>query len=373
MRAMETDDIPHTDHRKISGEWWRFLSEKKAGRLVSLGVHPLSWAYGCCLLARRKLYSSKVLPVRRLPCKVISVGNLTLGGTGKTPTVISIARTLAEKGVKTAVISRGYRGKYTSKTAIVSDGESVFMKPEEAGDEPYMMARALESVPVIVGRDRYMAGLLAWEKFNVQAVLLDDGYQQLGLAKDLNILLVNRRCSENELRLFPLGGLRESLSQTGRADVILYTMCREGEEYPPPPVSLEETPTFMSGYKATGLRMIKDRGLLPLEAAVGKRVLAFCGIARPGSFLDTLKEAGLKVVDFVSYPDHHYFASRERAELTEKARAAGAEMIVTTEKDAVKIEGFASGEPPFLALMVEMALLGHKEEWEWFLMGGIEG
>lgn len=372
MKAMEADIVPLTDKRGIGGEWWRFFSERKTGRLLSLGVQPLSWAYGGCGLARRKLYASRVLPARRLPCKVISVGNLTVGGAGKTPAVISIAETLARRGVRTAVISRGYRGKYTARSAIVSDGQNVLMGPDEAGDEPYMMARALSSVPVIVGKDRFNAGLLAWEEFGVQAVILDDAYQQLGLVKDLNILLINWRHSPAELHLLPLGGLREPLSQISRADIVLYTMCHGHMGRMPLLPFLENIPTFMSRHLPAGLRRIDDQRLLPVADAAGKKTLAFCGIARPRSFLDTLHEAGVQVLDLVAYPDHYRFTSEDLAELSIRARGLGAEMIITTEKDAVKIDGYASGEPPFLALRIEFTVLEHREEWEWYLIGCIE-
>ncbi len=369
---METEIIPHSGEPDLSREWWRFFTEKKAGRLLGMGVRPLAWANGGCGSVRRKLYSAGVMHTKKLPCAVISVGNLTMGGTGKTPAVISIVRTLTRKGLRAAVVSRGYRGKYAAETAIVSDGENLLMSPEEAGDEPYMIARALDSAPVIVGKDRYSAGLLAWEKFGAQAVVLDDGYQQLGLVKDLNILLVNWQSSKGELRLFPLGALRESLTQVSRADIILYTMYDEKQKHPPPIALAEGAPAFRSKHKPVGLRSIVDDRSLSLESAKGKKALAFCGIARPGYFLNTLQEVGVKVVDFVAYPDHHHFTGRDLAALAERTKSACAEMAITTEKDAVKIEGRLTGDPPFLALSVDLSLLEHQKEWEWFLTGAVK-
>jgi tetraacyldisaccharide 4'-kinase len=215
--------------------------------------------------------------------------------------------------------------------------------------------------------------MLAWERFSVQAVILDDGYQQLGLVKDLNILLINWRSSSQELRLLPLGGLREPLSQARRADVVLYTMCPEGGGGRPPLAPPGDVPAFRSRHVVTGLMRLADQSPLPLKEAEGKSALAFCGIARPGSFLDTLREAGVSPVDFVTYPDHHHFTSGDLAELAERAARAGAEMIITTEKDAVKIETHAGGTPPFYALTVELTLLDNADEWEWYLTGGIEG
>lgn len=370
---MEKEDIPHSDKRKIGGDWWRFFTEKKTGRLLSLGVYPLAMAYSGGVTVRRKLYSSKLRPTRKLPCRVLSVGNLTMGGSGKTPAVISIAGTLAGNGVKTAVISRGYKGEYTSRAAIVSDGESIFMGPREAGDEPCMIAETLPSVPVIVGRDRYSAGMLAWEEFGVRAVVLDDGYQQLGLVKDLNILVVNSKSTRGELRLFPLGALREPLSQVSRADVILYTKCDGAGEPPLLPATGVEKPVFYSRYRTKGLRKIGDRSLIPPGNATGKRILAFCGIADPASFLSSLKEMGLAIADFITYPDHYRYTPADLAELTNKSNTAGAEMIITTEKDAVKIREYLPENHPFWAMNVELDILEHNDEWEWYLMGALKG
>jgi tetraacyldisaccharide 4'-kinase len=191
---------------------------------------PLEWLLYACSQAyelaarlRVKLYETGFLKQQNLQCKVVSIGNITVGGTGKTPVTLHVADLLRRMGYKVAVISRGYGGSAGKKAGIVSDGQEIKMTPEEAGDEPYMISLKLKGIPVIVGRDRVKAGRFAIGEFGSDIIVLDDGFQHLGLRRDLNIVLLDSANPFGNGYLLPRGVLREPLSHLGRADAFVLT------------------------------------------------------------------------------------------------------------------------------------------------------
>ena len=204
-----------------------YRKEKSLGtKILLLPLYLLSVPYQWAVRTRILFYNIGLLKTKRLPCPVISVGNITVGGTGKTPLVMLLARGLKERGIKIAILSRGYKRKKNSDS-LVSDGQNLFLSPEAAGDEPYLMANALKGVPILVGKDRFMTGQMALERFGVRGLLLDDGYQHLHLHRDLNILLIDSNVGFGDGHLLPRGILREPLSHLQRADLFVLTKVED--------------------------------------------------------------------------------------------------------------------------------------------------
>ena len=316
-------------------------------------LYPASAIYGFGAGLKAGLYTSGIIKPKTLPCKVISVGNITAGGTGKTPMVINIVRRLEGKGVRTAVLTRGYKGMSEGKVRVVSDGLGNILPPAEAGDEPVLIARSLPGVPVVMGSDRFDAGKLAWERFHPQAMVLDDGFQHVRLKRDLNILLMDAAHPFGNGHTFPTGYLREPKSGVKRANFIIFT--GSGNVHPDAEKEVKSlavpgTSMANAGYFPVSFYNIKSREEIHAELFAAKRVFAFCGIANPGSFSLILHKLNAKITGSEEYPDHHSYSLEDVAFLQGKAAESSAEVLVTTEKDAVKLEGLSQAETQIYAL-----------------------
>jgi len=269
-------------------------------------MNPFSAIFGVGVALRNALYDRRVFSARKLSRPVVSIGNLSVGGAGKTPFVIALGQLLKNRGIELDVLSRGY-GRRTAQVVVVDpQGSSV-----EFGDEPLLIARRLQ-VPVIVGADRYQAGLLAEEKFSPQLHLLDDGFQHRRLHRDFDIVIVR----DEDLRdtLLPMGRLREPLTSLWRADVIV---TLDQGSYPAKPVW-------------AGRRQIA------VPPTAGK-MLAFCGIARPKQFFDQLQEAGVKLAETRAFPDHYRLRESDASRLLRLKSSSGADAFITTEKDMINL------------------------------------
>lgn len=297
--------------------------------------------YGGVVGIRWWAYRHRLRPSRRLPGVVISVGNLTVGGTGKTPCVAWIARYLAASGREVAILSRGYRRRSVGLVEV-SDGASILAGAAEAGDEPWILARACPGVRVVVDKRRHDAGRWLLERAKVGVFLLDDGYQHLGLARDLDLLLVDATESPAEWRMAPAGRLREPLRGMSRADVVVVTRS----DRPFDRALLEErlrrylrpeTPIIYAWHELTSLHTIAGERVADPAAMAGRRVAAMAGIARPGIFFEDLRRLGMSVVLTRSFADHHHYTWPELESVVEDARAAGAEALLITEKDAANL------------------------------------
>jgi tetraacyldisaccharide 4'-kinase len=289
---------------------------------------------------------------KRLPSKVISVGNLTTGGTGKTPCVIALAREAQSRGLKPIILTRGYKG--TAKGPVfVSRGEGPVLTVEEAGDEPFLMAAKLPVVPIVKGGDRYASGLYAMEHlapcgWDVPSTIfiLDDGFQHWGLHRDKDILLIDSANPFGIGRLLPLGRLREPLDAMGRADCIVLTRVAADQDASDKAASLltqlrtynPGAPVFRAGQGQVSCRTA-DGGPLPEGWLKGKRVYAFCGLGNPDSFTNTLLSEGAIVSGMRGFRDHYAYAVADTAAVATAAKRVGAEWIVTTEKDIIKLRG----------------------------------
>ena len=315
----------------------------------------ISDLYGLGVQFRNGLYSSGLRRVHRLKRPVISVGNLTLGGTGKTPTVIALGRLLQEEGCLISVLLRGYKGENTGGPLLVSDGQSLLASSQLAGDEAMVIVKNLPRAIVAVGKDRPRAGLYVEDRFSVGVHLLDDGFQHLGLHRDLNLLLVDATDPFGGDHPPPLGRLRESLEGMGRADALLLTRCQPGREYE---LVIERVrrfkpaiPCFRVGQRSA----ISSSEGLSLAGLEGRTVLAFAGIGNPAQFFDALETEGLKPAGTLSFPDHHRYSARDVSRIKERCREQGVETVVTTEKD---VENFdPSALDPLKLIVVKVTFV----------------
>ncbi|MGC2423723.1 MAG: tetraacyldisaccharide 4'-kinase [Nitrospirota bacterium] len=343
-------------------------------------LYPASLIYGFAAGLKAWLYSSGIIKPKRLACKVISVGNITAGGTGKTPMVINIVRMLEEKGIKTAVLTRGYKGMSEGRVRVVSDGLGNILPPGEAGDEPVLIARSLPGVPVVMGSDRYEAGKAAWERFHPRAMVLDDGFQHVRLHRDLNILLMDAAHPFGNGHTIPMGYLREPKRGVKRANFIIFTgatTIRPEEEQKVKSFALSDTSMANAGYFPVSFYNInsreKSREEIPAELFAGKRIFAFCGIANPGSFSLILHKLNAKITGSEEFPDHHSYSLEDVAFLEGKAAESGAEVLVTTEKDAVKLEGLVPAGTGIYALKAGMEIYNGSELLDISLNRALEG
>jgi tetraacyldisaccharide 4'-kinase len=294
-------------------------------------MNPLASLFGLGVRVRNALYDRRILHARRLAGPVVSVGNLSVGGAGKTPFVLLLGELLKQRGTKFDILSRGY-GRQSKGVYVVDPAGSA----REFGDEPLLLARRL-AVPVIVGEDRYQAGLAAEQKFGPQLHLLDDGFQHRALARDFEIVLVTPEDARD--RLLPAGRLREPLSSLSRADAVVLTGGASADSLP------------VKGK----LVWRAKRGIVP--GNIPERPVVFCGIARPKNFLLQLRTAGIEPVAEAFYRDHHAYSEqdvRDLIKLREQSEAGG---FVTTEKDAINLGAHFSALQPLAIVPVKMELV----------------
>lgn len=300
-------------------------------------LSPLAAFYGLVVRLRVALYDWGVFEVRRLPGRVISVGNLTVGGTGKTPCVAWIARYLSGEGESVAILSRGYRRESQGRVEV-ADGERVLATPAEAGDEPWLLARACPGVRVVVDRRRDEAGIWLSERAAIGVFLLDDGYQHLRVARDLDLLLVDAGDPLPQARMVPVGRLREPLAGLRRADAVIVTRSDQDYDRAALGATLAQglrpgTPVFHATHALVGFTELATGQPVAVET-LGP-VAAVAGIGRPERFYDDLRGLGLELVWTRSFPDHHRYQPAELAAIMAGATAAGARAVLMTEKDAV--------------------------------------
>ncbi len=305
-----------------------------ADRCLLALLRVLSVPYSLVMRGRAAGYQYGLFRSRRLPVPVISVGNLTTGGTGKTPTVAWLARYLLARGRRVAVLSRGYGGSAEGEIRIVSDGTGLLCSPAEAGDEPCLLAQSVPGLLVVTGADRYRAGLYALERLAPDLFILDDGFQHQRLRRDLEILLLDCQQPFGNGLTLPAGLLREPASAAKRADVVVSTRCAGGAVRPPIP---DGTPWCAAAHRLTGLVPLEGGTQEPFSALAGIPVVAFAGIADPSGFFADLERAGVTPVATIAFPDHVVYGEAERAEILRVQNAAGARFLVTTAKDGVKL------------------------------------
>lgn len=334
--------------------------------LLAAGLAGLGAGYRVALFARRRCYDLGLLRTGRLPCPVISVGNLTVGGSGKTPLVELATLTLAGLGAVPAIVSRGYR-RETRGVQVVADRDGIRLGARAAGDEPVLLAERLPGTPVVVGENRYEAGRVAVERLGASAVVLDDGFQNRTIAKDVEVLAVSGRAPWGNGRLFPAGPLREPLAALRRAHLVVVTNGGDGPAAPGIADMLSRhgasAPVLSGGYRVSGVREGAGRERLDPGTLQGRRLLGFAGLARPGGFRETLEAMGVVVAGFAEFPDHHWYAPDDLTTLCGKAAAAGAEGLVTTEKDWVRLRDLPPTRVALWVVSIRMVLDSGQRVW----------
>ena len=346
----------------------------------------LSWFYRGAVNTRLALYRNRVFRSHSHGCLVISVGNLTVGGTGKTPVVELLARALQDGGRRVAILSRGYKSvprplllrladKITKKKAVfiprvVSDGQSLLLDSRTAGDEPFMLANNLRGVVVLVDRDRVKSGSYAVKEFQADTLILDDGFQYIRMRHGLEVVLVDRQAPFGNEFLLPRGTLRESPRHLRRATHIFLTKC-DGTDN-------TDIIKRIRGYNRTAdiiecshrpkhLRNFVTGEVKPLEFLRGLRIGSICGIAVPESFENALRKLDAEIEISKSYADHHRFTPKEIESFIRRCGRRELDAILTTEKDAVRIPRILEPEVPVYYLRVEIEILAGQASWERFV------
>ena len=326
--------------------------------MKSLLLPPLSALYGAITRSRLSLYQRGTFHTTKLERAVISVGNMTVGGTGKTPLVEWISKTIAEHGKRVCILTRGYGRENPQRQVVVSDGHTIIATPAEAGDEPYLLAtKLLGSAAVISNIDRISAGRYAIENFGADCFVLDDGFQHLRLARDLNVVTIDATnpwgAAEGNGELLPYGRLREPLSGLSRADCVVLTRCDQANNLAALTTQVRDLvhdrPVFESS-----MRPVKT--LLPIAAPVA----AVCAVGNPRSFFTQLRAAGYNVVLEKNFADHHAYTQHDIDRLLIEATRAGATNLITTAKDAVKLRSL-SLTLPWHVFEIEIALQNEAE------------
>jgi tetraacyldisaccharide 4'-kinase len=321
----------------------RLITGKKQGALLALALLPLacaSFIFQGIVWLRRLLYEKGIFKSCRLPCAVLSVGNITVGGTGKTPAVYHIARRLKDAGYRVAILSRGYRARHRGRGLVVADGSRMLAGLEDAGDEPFMLAEMLRDVPVLAGKDRVFLGERAVRDFAAQVILIDDGFHYFRLRRDLDIVLINSRNPFGNGWLLPRGPLREPLSSLARARLIMLSKVDREATVSALKKSLRHySPQALivaASLRAQAFRRMATNETLSAEGLAGRRAAAVCSIGDPESFFSLLESLGVTVTARLAFPDHHWYGAADYHIINDSGNTA--DFIVTTEKDIAKLD-----------------------------------
>lgn len=373
--------MPTRSNERIEQKLLRVISKETCGKRASClrgFLKSLSWIFSLLVQLRLLLFKHRIIRASTLGCQVISVGNVTVGGTGKTPIVETFARSLQQKGRKVAILSRGYKSKKTPLwekilkkeerlPRVVSDGKRLLLNSDLAGDEPYMLASNLPEVVVLVDKDRVKAGKYAIKKFGCDTLVLDDGFQYLKLQHRLDIVLVDYTNPFGYSRVLPRGLLREPMRNLKRAGFIFITKCPP-EGAPELKAKLRELNKHAEisecRHSTKYLENLYTRERIELRFLSGKKVSAVSGIAVPEGFEAGLHGLGAEIVHSARYADHHRYTQQEIIETINHAVESGAEMIITTEKDAVRFPLIERCDLPVLFLRVEIEMLSGAEAFE---------
>jgi len=335
------------------------------------------WAaipYGVVARLRVLLYDLGWFAQGRLPVPVLSVGNLTLGGTGKTPVVIMLADWLLAGGKRVAILSRGYRRTSTDQYVLVSNGRDLLVGPHEAGDEAFLMARRCAKAIVAVGADRYELGDWLLNRFPIDCLVLDDGFQHRGLYRDVNLLLVDATDAAGLAALVPAGRLREPLRAAARATAIVVTRADAPSQVTEVCRKLKAKLGFMPDpiqavFRPESLVSVVTGASQPLSWSKGKTALLCSGVGHAGSFRSLVEGIGIRIVDEVAYADHYAYTSQDVESLSARAAELQAELVVTTEKDACKLAALLQPTDSWWAIRLTTCVIAGEDRLRRLVLG----
>jgi len=332
-------------------EDWLFEPEPGVfGELARIPFSILSLPYFLAVKARTAAFRKNWLKTHQLDLPVISIGNLTLGGTGKTPTAVWLAQKLSEKGLKPGLSIRGYHSRAEKNPVLLTGKADQDLNPGLIGDEAAMIAQKLKSIPVLIGKNRIQAGEKAKE-LGVQVLILDDGFQHLKLKRNLDIVLIDGSKTLSREKIFPRGRLREPLAGLRRANLIIISRAQEQMKDLAAEIKLihPAAPVFKMRYRVIGA-----------DQFAGRKAFAFAGIAEPEQFFDLAQSLKIHLAGKKSFSDHHYYQEGELRELEREAKEKGAEILLTTEKDLTRLKNFQT-RIPLQALTIEPDFFGEEE------------
>ena len=317
---------------------------------------PLGKIYGAVAGARNRLYEKGFFASHALGAKTVSIGNITVGGTGKTPLVAFVAETLFEAGETVCILTRGYGRINPKKRVLVTDGENILADARKAGDEPFELAEKLLGKAVIVAdADRVSAGLWAREKFGITAFVLDDAFQHRKVKRDLDIVCIDATNPFGNGKVLPSGILREPLANLKRAGAIVITRANLTEDIENVKSQISnhtDCPVFISHNEFSNFTEIndfnKDQPARKSQIA-NRKSLAFCALGNPNNFFEQLKRENFNLTATEIFPDHHFYKQRDIASIERKARANDVDILLTTAKDAAKLHGLKINIPVFVA------------------------
>ena len=338
---------------------------------VKIITYVLSFFYRLIINFRNWLYDHRIFKEVKLPCPVISVGNITVGGTGKTPCVIMLAQMLQENGFKPAILSRGYGGKSINSVNIVSDGHKIFLDSETAGDEPFLIAQVLKGIPVITAAKKIVAGKTAIHQFGSDVLICDDAMQHRQIFRDINLVLLDSQSLRENNYVLPRGRLREPIKELKRADSIVLTRIDEVKETDgriEKLIPAENVPVFRSIHKPQDIISGDERVQKPVSELKGKKVCAFCGIANPDSFRKTLSDAQVQVLSFDIFPDHHRYNKNELEKIKTRFIDCQADFLISTQKDGTRLQEFPEFLNIIYMLRIELEIVPSRESFKKFIL-----
>jgi len=320
-------------------------------RAATIALAPFGALYSAAISARSIGYEKRFLKTHEVAVPVISVGNITVGGTGKTPLVQWLAQRLADSGRTVCILTRGYRRENPKQQVVVSDGEQILTNLAHSGDEAMMLAESLRGrSAVLCDADRIAAATWAVDHLHSDVLLLDDGYQHRRLARDLDIVTIDASNPFGNEHLLPAGILREPIKNLDRADCIVLTRSSDREtELIERIRQVTNAPIFESRTTIENLHALHSRNNVQDAAEIDEPVAAFCGIGNPRAFFSQLRGAAMDVRHEAAFRDHHKYSQADIDHLTEQARSKGAQALITTAKDAVKLRSFRFKLPCYVA------------------------
>ncbi len=334
-------------------------------RIWGIAFSPFSLLYGIAVSLKNLFYDKKIIKPARISGKIISVGNISIGGTGKTPLVTALATMVKEAGYRTAVISRGYGGK-TRGTICVSDGKNILSSPEESGDEPLLHARNLPEIPVIVDPDRIRAARYAEKHFHSEVIVLDDAFQHRKINRDIDIITINAADPWGNSMLLPGGPLREPLKNLKRGDLFIITHADNN-------INIEKIKSVIKKYSRNRVFLTCHRPQsfftlphkhIPLSRLKDQPVLAFSGIAYPDLFRKTLFDLKCDIKQFLSFPDHHYYTAADKKTIWRNALQNKVKAVITTEKDVMRIDTWNKKNIPLYYLKIKLNFMSELETFK---------